>query len=104
MLTFFGVEQRFGAGVEAAQIAQPVNPGLVVPSDQNTDPPLRVSCHLGRHRRWSATRQQPDDLEMGALDRVLFCPIPMIQLIGSEMVDQINFASHARYMETKFVH
>ena len=28
-----GVEQRPGAGVEAAQIAQPVNPGLVVPSN-----------------------------------------------------------------------
>jgi hypothetical protein len=29
-LQFCGVEQRSGAGVEAAQIAQPINPGLVV--------------------------------------------------------------------------
>jgi hypothetical protein len=93
-LPFFSVEH--GAGVEAAQIAQPVNPGLVVPSDQNTDPALRVPGHLGRDLRRPAARQQPEDLKMRPLDRVLFFPIPLIQLIGVKMVNQINLASHLR--------
>ncbi|UEM24440.1 hypothetical protein JL100_033010 (plasmid) [Skermanella mucosa] len=41
-LQVIGVEQRSGAGVEAAQIAQPVNPGLVIPPDKNADPALRI--------------------------------------------------------------
>src|SRR3954462_5967503 len=41
-LQAIGVEQ--GAGVEAAQITQPVN--LVVPSDKNADPALRIPRHL----------------------------------------------------------
>src|SRR5690349_8046328 len=95
-LALFGVEQRSGAGVEAAQIAQPVNPGLVVPSDQNTDPALRIPGHLSRDLRRPTACQQPENLEMRALDRVLFFPIPMIQLIGSQMFNQINLASHTR--------
>jgi hypothetical protein len=95
-LALFGVEQRSGAGVEAAQIAQPVNPGLVIPSDKNADPALRIPGHLGRDLRRPAACQQPEDLEMRALDRVLFLPIPMIQLIGIKMFNQINLASHAQ--------
>ena len=95
-LASFGVEQRSGAGVEAAQIAQPVNPGLVIPSDKNADPALRIPGHLGRDLRRPAVCQQPENLEMRALDRVLFLPIPMIQLIGIKMFNQINLASHAQ--------
>jgi hypothetical protein len=95
-LQAIGVEQRSGAGVEAAQIAQPVNPGLVVPSDKNADPALRIPRHLGRDLRRPAAHQQPEDLQMRALDRVLFFPIPVIQLIGSQMFNQINLASHTR--------
>jgi hypothetical protein len=93
-LALVGVEH--GAGVEAAQIAQPVNPGLVIPSDKNADPALRIPGHLGRDLRRPAACQQPEDLEMRALDRVLFFPIPMIQLIGIKMFNQINLASHAQ--------
>jgi hypothetical protein len=93
-LQAIGVEH--GAGVEAAQIAQPVNPGLVVPSDKNADPALRIPRHLGRDLRRPAAHQQPEDLQMRALDRVLFFPIPVIQLIGSQMFNQINLASHTR--------
>jgi hypothetical protein len=35
-------------------------------------------------------------LKMRPLDRVLFFPIPLIQLIGVKMVNQINLASHLR--------
>ncbi len=82
-LQLFGVEQRSGARVEAAQIAQPVNPGLVVPADKNADPSLRVARHLGRKLRRAPARQKPDNLEVCPLDRGLFCPVPLIQLIGT---------------------
>ena len=93
-LQAIGVEH--GAGVEAAQIAQPVNPGLVVPSNKYADPALRIPRHLGRDLCRPTACQQPEDLQMCALDRVLFCPILMIQLIGSQMFNQINLASHTR--------
>jgi hypothetical protein len=78
------------------EIAAAIKPGLVVSSDQNTDPALRVPGHLGRNLRRPAARQQPEDLKMRPLDRVLFFPIPLIQLIGVKMVNQINLASHLR--------
>ena len=91
-----GVEQRSGAGVEAAQIAQPVNPGLVVPSNKYADPALRIPRHLGRDLGRLTACPQPEDRQMRALDWVLFFPIPMRQLIGSQMFNQINRASHTR--------
>ena len=104
-LALFGVEQRSGAGVEAAQIAQPVNPGLVIPSDKNADPALRIPGHLGRDLRRPAACQQPEDLEMRALDRVLFFPIPMIQLIGSQDVqsDKPCFPCSSKWKPNSFI-
>src|SRR3954453_1174551 len=93
-LPFGGVEQRSGAGVELAPVAQPLNPGLVVAPDQNTEPALRVSRHRGREFRRTPTRHKPERLKMGPPDRVLPPPVQTVQLVPPQVFNQIYPALH----------
>ena len=53
------IEQRSGAGVELALVAQPRNPGLVIACHANANPARRVPRHLGHELRRASAPSHP---------------------------------------------